>query len=57
MKVYSVYKKYNKDFIDYAKSITGNKDVAFDLVQDAYVRALENEYIFLNIEIILIFLF
>jgi len=57
VKVYSVYKKYNKDFIDYAKSITGNKDVAFDLVQDAYVRALENEYIFLNIEIILIFLF
>lgn len=48
MKVYSVYKKYNKDFIAYAKSITGNKDIAFDLVQDAYVRALENEDIFLN---------
>ena len=48
MKVYSVYKKYNKDFIAYAKSITGNKDVAFDLVQDAYVKALENENIFLN---------
>ncbi|SHJ43361.1 RNA polymerase sigma factor, sigma-70 family [Clostridium amylolyticum] len=48
MKVYSVYKKYNKDFIAYAKSITGNKDIAFDLVQDAYVRALENENIFLN---------
>jgi len=48
VKVYSVYKKYNKDFIAYAKSITGNKDIAFDLVQDAYVRALENEDIFLN---------
>ena len=48
MKIYSVYKKYNKDFIAYAKSITGNKDAAFDLVQDAYVKALENENIFLN---------
>jgi RNA polymerase sigma-70 factor (ECF subfamily) len=48
VEVYSVYKKYNKDFIAYAKSITGNKDLAFDLVQDAYVKALENENIFLN---------
>jgi len=46
VKVYSVYKKYSNDFIAYTKSITGNKDVTFDLVQDAYVRALENKDIF-----------
>ena len=48
MKVYAVYKKYNNDFLYYAKSISGNKDIAFDLVQNAYVKALENEDTFLS---------
>jgi RNA polymerase sigma-70 factor (ECF subfamily) len=43
-----VYKKYNKDFIAYAKSLTRNEDRAFDLVQEAYVSALEREDIFTN---------
>ncbi len=46
MNVYLVYQKYNKDFIAYAKSITHNKDKAFDLVQEAYVAALEKEETF-----------
>lgn len=41
-----VYEKYNKDFIAFAKSITNNHSGAFDLVQDAYVAALEREEIF-----------
>ena len=48
MNIYTVYQKYNKDFIAYAKSITRNKDKAFDLVQEAYVSALEREEIFIN---------
>ncbi|MCR2045153.1 RNA polymerase sigma factor [Anaerosalibacter massiliensis] len=46
MDVYKVYKKYNKDFIAFAKSITDSEDPAFDLVQEAYVAALEREEIF-----------
>jgi RNA polymerase sigma-70 factor (ECF subfamily) len=41
-----VYKKYNREFIAYAKSITRNEDRALDLVQEAYVSALEREEIF-----------
>lgn len=46
MNVYTVYRKYNKDFIAFARSITRNEDTAFDMVQEAYVSALENEEIF-----------
>ena len=42
-----VYKKYNREFIAYAKSITRNEDRALDLVQEAYVSALEREDIFI----------
>ncbi|MBW4829176.1 MAG: sigma-70 family RNA polymerase sigma factor [Clostridiaceae bacterium] len=47
MDVYKVYQKYNKDFIAFARSIAGNNQ-AFDLVQEAYVAALEREEIFNN---------
>ena len=46
--IYLVYKKYNKEFIAYAKSITKNSGRAFDLVQEAYVSALERERMFAN---------
>ncbi|WP_427339430.1 RNA polymerase sigma factor [Caloranaerobacter sp. DY30410] len=46
MNIYLVYQKYNKEFIAYAKSITQNSDRAFDLVQEAYVSALEREEMF-----------
>lgn len=46
MNIYLVYQKYNKDFLAFAKSITSNHSEAFDLVQDAYVAALEREEIF-----------
>ncbi len=46
MNIYLVYQKYNKDFLAFAKSITNNHSEAFDLVQDAYVAALEREDIF-----------
>ncbi len=46
MNIYLVYQKYNKDFLAFAKSITSNHSEAFDLVQDAYVSALEREEIF-----------
>lgn len=46
--IYLVYQKYNKEFIAYAKSITKNSDRAFDLVQEAYVSALEREGMFNN---------
>lgn len=46
MNIYLVYEKYNRDFIAYAKSITKNKDKALDLVQDAYISAIEREEIF-----------
>ncbi len=48
MNIYLAYKKYNKDFIAYAKSISFNKHQAFDLVQEAYVSAIEREEIFDN---------
>ncbi|SHH64613.1 RNA polymerase sigma-70 factor, ECF subfamily [Caloranaerobacter azorensis DSM 13643] len=48
MNIYLVYQKYNKEFIAYAKSITQNSDRAFDLVQEAYVSALEREEMFAN---------
>ena len=47
MNIYMVYKKYNREFIAYAKSITRNEDRALDLVQEAYVSALEREDIFI----------
>ncbi|WP_158281687.1 RNA polymerase sigma factor [Sporanaerobacter acetigenes] len=48
MNIYMVYQKYNKDFIAFAKSIIHNDNLALDLVQDAYVSALEREEIFEN---------
>ena len=48
MNIYMVYKKYNKDFIAFAKSITHDENLAFDLVQESYVSALEREEIFEN---------
>lgn len=48
MNIYLVYKKYNKDFITYAKSISFNEQQAFDLVQEAYVAAIEREEMFDN---------
>ena len=48
MNIYLVYEKYNKDFISYAKSLNRNGDKAFDLIQEAYVSALEREEIFDN---------
>lgn len=48
MNIYLVYQKYNKDFVSYAKSITRNEDRALDLVQEAYVAAIEREEIFAN---------
>lgn len=48
MNIYLVYQKYNKDFVSYAKSITRNEDRALDLVQEAYVAAIEREEIFGN---------
>lgn len=46
MDIYGVYEKYNKDFLAFAKSISINHSEAFDLVQDAYLAALEREEIF-----------
>ncbi|MCK9443468.1 MAG: sigma-70 family RNA polymerase sigma factor [Tissierellaceae bacterium] len=46
MNIYSVYEKYHKDFLTFAKSIVRDYNDAFDLVQDAYVSALEREEIF-----------
>lgn len=46
MNIYLVYQKYHKDFLAFARSITRNNDKAFDLVQEAYVAALEREEIF-----------
>lgn len=48
MNIYMVYKKYNKDFLSYAKSITHSEEKAFDLVQESYVAALEKDEIFYN---------
>lgn len=44
--VYLIYQKYNKEFLAYARSITQNQDRAFDLVQEAYLSAIEKEDIF-----------
>jgi len=46
MNIYIVYEKYHNDFLSFAKSITKNYDEAFDLVQDAYLAALEREEMF-----------
>lgn len=46
MNIYLVYEKYHKDFIVFARSIANDHNEAFDLVQDAYVKALEREEIF-----------
>lgn len=46
MNIYLVYEKYHKDFIAFARSIVNDHNEAFDLVQDAYVKALEREEIF-----------
>lgn len=48
MNIYLVYEKYNSDFLSFARSITNDHNGAFDLVQDAYVSALEREEIFEN---------
>ena len=44
--VYLIFQKYNRDFTSFAISITKDKEQGFDLVQDAYVSALEREDIF-----------
>src|SRR5690554_2612600 len=46
MNIYLVYEKYLSDFLAFAKSIAKDYNEAFDLVQDAYVAALEREEIF-----------
>ncbi len=46
MNLYEIYEYHHKDFLNFARSITSNHDRAFDLVQDSYVKALENEDIF-----------
>ena len=47
MNIYLVYeKKYHNDFLAFAKSLTKDYNEAFDLVQDAYVAALEREEMF-----------
>ncbi|NLY86907.1 MAG: sigma-70 family RNA polymerase sigma factor [Tissierellia bacterium] len=46
MNIYVVYEKYHNDFLAFAKSITKDYNEAFDLVQDAYVAALEREEMF-----------
>ncbi|WP_273321162.1 RNA polymerase sigma factor [Vallitalea guaymasensis] len=46
--IYNVYEQYHKEFIRYAKSLVKRKEDAFDIVQDAYVKALEREEMFDN---------
>ncbi|GKX30915.1 DNA-directed RNA polymerase subunit sigma [Vallitalea longa] len=46
--IYQVYEKYNKDFVRYAKSLVKTKQDAQDIVQDAYVKGIEHEEIFEN---------
>ncbi|NLK44762.1 MAG: sigma-70 family RNA polymerase sigma factor [Tissierellia bacterium] len=46
MNIYIVYEKYHNDFLAFAKSIVKDYNEAFDLVQDAYVAALEREEMF-----------
>lgn len=46
--IYHVYEKYHHEFIRYAKSLVTRKEDAFDIVQDAYVKAMEHEGIFDN---------
>lgn len=44
--IYNVYDQYHHEFIRYAKSLVTRKEDAFDIVQDAYVKAIEHEEIF-----------
>lgn len=44
--IYQVYEKYNKDFTRFARSLVNLKQDAQDLVQDAYVKAIEHEEMF-----------
>ncbi|HEY8363307.1 MAG TPA: RNA polymerase sigma factor [Tissierellaceae bacterium] len=46
MNLYTVYEKYHNDFLSFAKSLTKDYDEAFDLVQDAYLSAMEREEMF-----------
>jgi len=46
LNLYEIYDNHHKDFLNFARSITNNHDRAFDLVQDTYVKAIENENIF-----------
>ncbi|WP_113673889.1 RNA polymerase sigma factor [Vallitalea guaymasensis] len=46
--IYNVYEQYHKEFLRYAKSLVKRKEDAFDIVQDAYVKALEREEMFDN---------
>lgn len=46
--IYQVYEKYNRDFKRYANSLAKTKQDAQDIVQDAYVKAIEHEEIFDN---------
>lgn len=41
-----IYEKYNKEFIAFGISLTGNQDKAMDLLQEAYISALDNEEMF-----------
>lgn len=44
--IYNVYEQYHYEFIRYAKSLVTRKEDAYDIVQDAYVKAMEHEEIF-----------
>ncbi len=44
--IYQVYNQYHHDFIRYAKSLVTRKEDAYDLVQETYVKAIEREEIF-----------
>lgn len=44
--IYSVYSRFHLDFIRYAKSLVNNKEDAFDLVQETYLKAMEREEMF-----------
>lgn len=44
--IYQVYNRYHHDFIRYAKSLVTRKEDAYDLVQETYIKAIEREEIF-----------
>ena len=46
MKLFEIYYAYQDDFIRYAKSLTHALETAEDLVQNAYLKALEQLEIF-----------